>query len=199
MKDYYKILNLSQNATNDEIKKAFRKKAIQFHPDKNASKDAAERFREIYEAYEILSNSIKRIEYDKLYNSFFTSTLANHNNDDLNTFEETIKDTKARSEQFSKMSYTDFEIYLRIIFNKMPDLILTVFIFLLGSFLSVFSFTNNNPTAIILGLLIGLPLLIVSIRDFNLILKIKNHKEKLSPTSPIVNAGFSGKLKVNGE
>ncbi len=64
MKDYYNILNISSSATSDEVKKAFRKLALMYHPDKtNGSTGSSERFSEIQEAYAVLSNSKKRSEY----------------------------------------------------------------------------------------------------------------------------------------
>ncbi|MGI8407335.1 MAG: DnaJ C-terminal domain-containing protein [Actinomycetota bacterium] len=66
-KDYYKILGVSQTATKDEIKKAYRKLAQQHHPDANEGDVAAEsRFKEISEAHAILSNEDKRKEYDHI-------------------------------------------------------------------------------------------------------------------------------------
>jgi len=64
-KDYYKILGLSKGATDEEIKKAYRKMALKYHPDKNKSAGAEEKFKEIAEAYEILSDKKKRDIYDK--------------------------------------------------------------------------------------------------------------------------------------
>lgn len=65
-RDYYEILEVSKTATSEEIKKAYRKKAIQFHPDKNpGDKDAEEKFKEAAEAYEILSDDQKRARYDR--------------------------------------------------------------------------------------------------------------------------------------
>lgn len=64
-KDYYKILGISRNATDDEIKKAYRKLALKYHPDKNRSAGAEEKFKEIAEAYEVLSDAKKREVYDK--------------------------------------------------------------------------------------------------------------------------------------
>ncbi|MBK7651528.1 MAG: DnaJ domain-containing protein [Flammeovirgaceae bacterium] len=64
-KDYYEILGVSKNATAEEIKKAYRKVAIQFHPDKNqGDKAAEEKFKEAAEAYEVLSSDEKRAQYD---------------------------------------------------------------------------------------------------------------------------------------
>lgn len=65
-KDYYTLLNVSRTATADEIKKAFRKLAIQYHPDKNpGDKKAEEKFKEFAEAYEVLSDDSKRKAYDQ--------------------------------------------------------------------------------------------------------------------------------------
>jgi molecular chaperone DnaJ len=65
-RDYYEVLEVSKDATADEIKKAYRKKAIQYHPDKNpGDKEAEEKFKEAAEAYEVLSNPDKRARYDQ--------------------------------------------------------------------------------------------------------------------------------------
>ncbi len=66
-KDYYKILGISKTATADEVKKAYRKLAIKYHPDKNPNDKAAEeKFKEVNEANEILKDDKKRKEYDGL-------------------------------------------------------------------------------------------------------------------------------------
>lgn len=67
MKDYYKILNVSKGAKVLSIKKAFRKLAKELHPDVNKSENAHTAFLEINEAYRVLNNPIKRVQYDKLY------------------------------------------------------------------------------------------------------------------------------------
>ncbi|GIT12416.1 MAG: hypothetical protein CM1200mP33_6020 [Chloroflexota bacterium] len=64
-KDYYEILGVSKKATDEQLKSAFRKKALEYHPDRNKSKDAEEKFKEINEAYQILSDSDKRTKYDQ--------------------------------------------------------------------------------------------------------------------------------------
>ena len=60
-RDYYEVLEVTKTATSEEIKKAYRKKAIQYHPDKNpGNSEAEEKFKEAAEAYEILSDEQKR-------------------------------------------------------------------------------------------------------------------------------------------
>ena len=65
-RDYYEVLGVAKNATRDDIKKAYRKLAIQYHPDKNpGNKEAEEKFKEASEAYEILSDDKKKSAYDQ--------------------------------------------------------------------------------------------------------------------------------------
>lgn len=65
-RDYYEILGVTKSSTADEIKKSYRKIALQFHPDRNpGNKEAEEKFKEAAEAYEILSNPDKRAQYDR--------------------------------------------------------------------------------------------------------------------------------------
>lgn len=63
--DYYDILGVSRNASQEEIKKAFRRLAMQYHPDRNKDPGAEDRFKEINEAYEVLSDPEKRAAYDR--------------------------------------------------------------------------------------------------------------------------------------
>lgn len=64
-RDYYEVLGLQKGASKDEIKKAYRKLSKQYHPDINKEADAAEKFKEIAEAYEVLSDEQKRAHYDQ--------------------------------------------------------------------------------------------------------------------------------------
>ncbi|MFC1653625.1 DnaJ C-terminal domain-containing protein [Patescibacteria group bacterium] len=70
-RDYYDVLGVSKTSTKEEIKKAYRKLALKFHPDKNKEKNAEAKFKEINEAYEILSNDQKKQTYDQFGHTAF--------------------------------------------------------------------------------------------------------------------------------
>ena len=76
VKNYYKILGVTKGSTDEDIKKAYRKLALKFHPDKNKEADAEEKFKEIAEAYEVLSDKSKKYKYD---NSHRRNSTPNHN------------------------------------------------------------------------------------------------------------------------
>ena len=63
--DYYDVLGVARNANEEEIRRAFRRKAMEYHPDRNKNADAEEKFKEINEAYQVLSDSGKRAQYDR--------------------------------------------------------------------------------------------------------------------------------------
>src|SRR4030043_2262674 len=70
-RDYYEALGVSKSASKEEIKDAYRKLALQYHPDRNKSPDAEEKFKEISEAYAVLSDDGKRQQYDTLGDAGF--------------------------------------------------------------------------------------------------------------------------------
>src|SRR3989304_9154460 len=63
-RDYYEVLGIDRNATEEKIKKAFRELAFKYHPDRNRNDGAEEKFKELNEAYEVLSDADKRAAYD---------------------------------------------------------------------------------------------------------------------------------------
>ena len=70
-RDYYEVLGVQKNATKDQIKDSYRKLALQYHPDRNKASDAEEKFKEISEAYAVLSDDQKRSQYDNLGHAGF--------------------------------------------------------------------------------------------------------------------------------
>jgi len=85
-RDYYEVLGISKTSSQDEIKKAYRKMAVKYHPDKNPdNKEAEEKFKEAAEAYEVLSNKDKRSNYDRFGHN---SPNANAGRGGFNPFEE---------------------------------------------------------------------------------------------------------------
>ena len=70
-RDYYEILGVEKNASEDDLKKAFRRLAMKYHPDRNPDADAQERFREAKDAYEVLCDKQKRALYDQYGHAAF--------------------------------------------------------------------------------------------------------------------------------
>lgn len=95
MKNYYQILGVSSNASESEIRKAYRKLALKHHPDKNGgSAEAEEKFKEIAEAYAVLSNPEERKKYDaersgKIHPAFGSANPKEEESDPFNPFAET--------------------------------------------------------------------------------------------------------------
>lgn len=76
-RDFYETLGIKKGASKDEIKSAYRQQAMQWHPDKNKSPDAEEKFKEINEAYEVLSNDQKKSAYDQFGHTAFDPNAGN--------------------------------------------------------------------------------------------------------------------------
>lgn len=83
--DYYSILGVSKTAPQDEIKAAYRKLALKYHPDRNpGNKEAEEKFKEAAQAYEVLSDAQKRAQYDQLGHAGFEQRMAGGGHHDMN-------------------------------------------------------------------------------------------------------------------
>ena len=93
MRDYYRDMDLAVNATNDEIKGQYRRLAKEFHPDRNSSPYAEQRFKQVTEAYAVLSDPQKRSQYD--------FERRNHYNQRQSTHTQTQSRKQTREEAFS--------------------------------------------------------------------------------------------------
>ncbi len=114
-KDYYKILDISEFSTNEEIKNAYRKLARKWHPDVAGNSDEAIlRFKEINEAYEILSDKIKKADYDKARRFYNYSASNNHKKTtsyDKSTTNPNFKETGNKSEKKNSFWEDIFKTY----------------------------------------------------------------------------------------
>ena len=108
MKDYYQILGISKSALKEEIRKAYRRLAHEFHPDKNKSTNAQEKFIEITEAYKILNDSEKRISYDNLFNNYSNDQKKEHD-DNFERYRKWQRAAQSEAQAESKMSFEDFK------------------------------------------------------------------------------------------
>jgi len=112
MLDYYKLLNINKRATNDEIKKAYRVAALFWHPDKNKSEQAHQKFIDITEAYNILLDPHKRKVYDELFDEEKDIILKpkqpqyeqNRKNEKRNSYYEWIKEEQKKAEKLTFIS-----------------------------------------------------------------------------------------------
>lgn len=118
MKDYYYILGLKQTATIEDVKKAYRKLSLKFHPDKNDGDEFfTERFKEIQEAYETLVDLSKRESYDGLRN-FNSSNKQNNNGTNFNPDIEYFKSNKNTFEYDEEVTFSWKTINADIVFIK---------------------------------------------------------------------------------
>ncbi|MEO6902226.1 MAG: DnaJ domain-containing protein [Bacteroidia bacterium] len=109
MKNYYDLLGIKENCSQDEIKKAYKKLAVKFHPDKNEGDEYfAEMFKQINEANEVLSNLNKRSEYDQTFNNTSNSNSNNFKTKTANKNQQSNNTPKEKLNKFIK----SVEIYL---------------------------------------------------------------------------------------
>ncbi len=141
--DYYKVLNISENATLEEIKKAFRELAKEYHPDKNKSSDASVKFREVFEAYEILKDKITKDIFDERRRKFYNRKSAEFNNEkytNSETYENVKKEANKRAEYFLRMTFDDFLQSSIFMLKKATSKFALLLMFLFGLFMIFFGF-----------------------------------------------------------
>ncbi|TRX02029.1 DnaJ domain-containing protein [Flavobacterium gawalongense] len=150
--DYYKVLNISENATLEEIKKAFRELAKEYHPDKNKSIDASQKFRDVFEAYEILKDKITKDIFDERRRKFYNKQSAEFKNEKYTkseTYEHVKKEANKRAEYFSRMTFDDFIQSSIFMLKKATSKFALILMFLFGLFMIFFGLfalvnANNN-------------------------------------------------------
>lgn len=143
MKNYYKILEIDFGVDVIQIKKAYRRLALKYHPDKNSSNNAAEIFIQITEAYEVLNDSVKRAEYDKLYSAIFMKKeqsyqdISQYNLSKVGQWESFGKE---KANEYARMAFDEFADRiideLKIGISYTPNLIFLLFfgVTIIGSF-----------------------------------------------------------------
>jgi hypothetical protein len=110
MKDYYKILGLTRDATSDLIRQRFRELAFENHPDVSENRNANEVFIEVYEAYHILSQPDKKINYDLLYDKYFNNVKTQIPNEEhvKTDIQNVSYSAREKAQQKAKVKYKDF-------------------------------------------------------------------------------------------
>jgi len=126
-KDYYDVLGVERSASQDEIKKAFRKLAFQYHPDRNKEPDAEEKFKEISEAYAVLSDEQKKAQYDRF----------GHAEGDwaLKAFAAQMKSVFRDSDIFARLGGDEFVVLLTNTSKKLAEDIIERFRQSLGKYI----------------------------------------------------------------
>ena len=150
MKNYYKILDIEFGSDIGIVKKAYRQLAFKFHPDINKSPDAAQKFIEITEAYEVLRNLNRKLEYDRLFKDYLKSNIEIVQTESLNNFEfkqkEWAENARKKANEYSSLSYQEFTKRLLRELNIGKDYIPNVIAMILVSFLAL-SFFSFMPDA----------------------------------------------------
>ncbi|NDK56921.1 J domain-containing protein [Pontibacter fetidus] len=109
MKNYYRILNISRSESPEGVKKAYRQAVLFWHPDKNSSANAHEKFIEVNEAYNILIDLEKRRVYDELFDSYNRPTAIQQSpqtqqESKYKTYESWVKEERLKAEKLAKVS-----------------------------------------------------------------------------------------------
>ena len=151
MKNYYQILEISQNADTNEIKKAYRRLSMIWHPDKNKDVNAHTKFIEINEAYEILIDPVKRIEYNNLLNR-------NEEAENSSKFKEWQYKAQEKAETYSKMKSEEFNSKILNELKLAGDYSVSFgcfFILIVAAIINLWAVTIIGPFALLSVILFG--------------------------------------------
>lgn len=113
-KNYYKILGISPSVNISEIKKAYRKLALRYHPDKNKAPNAQQKFVEITEAYEVLKDETQRKIYDQIFNRQFTTNQTSNNN----SREKQTQWSEFGKRKAGEYSEMEFDLFTKRVFGE---------------------------------------------------------------------------------
>lgn len=160
--DYYELLDINRNATLLEIKKAFRKKALVFHPDKNKSAEAHEIFIKLNQAYEILSHSVKRKKYDNLLNS----EKGKYSQRKEQQWEQAVKDAEEKGKETGEKYAQDFDYFSKRVLKNFG---IAIFIEVIASL--IFGEIEGFLFGFLISFL-GILLFFISIESFPVLSKI---------------------------
>lgn len=120
-RDFYDVLGVSKNASQAELKAAYRKQALVWHPDRNKSPEAEEKFKEVNEAYEVLSNSEKKAAYDNYGHDAFTQGGMGGGQQTYQNGPFTYSYTTSGGQDFSGFDFSDpFEIFEQFFGGNSP-------------------------------------------------------------------------------
>lgn len=183
MKDYYKILGVEFGANKNKIKRAYRRLAFRYHPDKNPTDEAQSKFIKATEAYEVLIDESKRKRYDILYESYLIKNeqfeSPNNYRQEESNWEKygrykAEKYASLNFNKFAKNAFTEAKIGLSYIPNLVAILIVGIILLALTMILPN-SFSSSNIGGILLLILVCS----IGYLEFNLInVLISDYKEE---------------------
>lgn len=159
--DYYEILRISENATLSDIKTAFRELAKKYHPDKNKSTDADLKFREVFEAYEILKNNLTREIFDKQRQNYYHNSKKEITKQEYakkENYQSAQQEANKRAEYFSRMTFDDFLKSSIFMIKKTTSTFALILMLLFGVFMILFGFfiltqAKDNEGIVFFGML----------------------------------------------
>lgn len=151
MNNYYEILHINTDASSKEIKKAYRSLAMEWHPDKNKSPAAHDKFILINEAYNILINPEKRKIYDQLLEAYKREqhSISTYNTKNKERYREWVKDEQKKAQNLASLSFEKFAKHLIKTIENTVDaayigcLYYIAIVFVIAGIISMFEYINN--------------------------------------------------------